>query len=157
MVNILIAEDDKDDFLLLEEAIENILPDYTITRSCNGKELLQRLKDNRVPDFIFLDLSMPKMNGIDCLMDIRRQKQWQTIPVIIYSTSSDFEDIDLCYKNGCTLYMVKPPSFKKLLIQLKRLFLQKLTQEVLHHFEKRFRTFVQASSNKVYTMSADWK
>ncbi|MGN6400976.1 MAG: response regulator, partial [Flavisolibacter sp.] len=126
MVNILVAEDDRDHFLLLEEAIENTLPHYRITHSRDGKECLQKIEEQEVPDMIFLDLNLPRKNGLDCLVEIRKQKHLQTTPVVIYSTSSDFEDIDLCYKAGCTLYLVKPPSFKELLVQVKKLFSHEL-------------------------------
>jgi PAS domain S-box-containing protein len=157
MVNILVAEDDKDHFLLLEEAIENTLLQFHITRSRDGKELLQKLQELLVPDMIFLDLNMPKRNGLDCLIEIRQMEAYQTTPVVVYSTSSDFEDIDLCYKAGCTLYLVKPPSFKELLIQIRKLFSHELAEEALRKSEERFRLFIQASYNQVYKISADWR
>lgn len=157
MVNILVAEDDRDDFLLLEEAIENTLPHFHITRSRDGRDLLQKIEEPEKPDMIFLDLNLPKKNGLDCLMEIRKREALQTTPVVIYSTSSDFEDIDLCYKNGCTLYLVKPPSFKELLKQIKKLFSHELAEEALRKSEEQFRLFMQASSNQVYKISADWK
>lgn len=124
MVNIFIVEDDKDDFSLLKEALENILPKFNINHSRDGKAFLQLLSisNDADPDLIFLDLNIPKKNGVDCLIELRRQKKLQSIPVIIYSTSSDFEDIDRCYKNGCTLYLVKPASFKDLVTQLRKIF-----------------------------------
>ncbi len=157
MVNILVAEDDRDHFLLLEEAIENTLPDYRITHSRDGKELLQKIEEPERPDLIFLDLNLPKKSGLDCLVEIRRRKDLQATPVVIYSTSSHFEDIDLCYKAGCTLYLVKPPSFKELLAQVKKLFSHELAEEALRKSEERFQLFMQASTSEVYKISADWK
>ena len=157
MVNILVAEDDRDHFLLLEEAIENTLPSYHIIHSRDGKECLQKIEEQEKPDMIFLDLNLPKKNGLDCLIEIRRRNELKTTPVVIYSTSSDFEDIDLCYKAGCTLYLVKPPSFKELLLQIKRLFSLELAEEALRKSEEQFRLFIQASSSHVYKISADWK
>lgn len=122
MVNIYIAEDDRDDFLLLEEALENILPKFNINHSRHGKAFLQSLNKDAEPDLIFLDLNIPKKNGIDCLVELRQKKKLRRIPVIIYSTSSDVEDIDSCYKNGCTLYLVKPASFTELVTQLRKIF-----------------------------------
>jgi CheY-like chemotaxis protein len=121
-VNIHIAEDDKDDFLMLKEAIEEVLPKFNIDHSKNGRELLESITTGLEPDLIFLDLNMPIKNGIECLTEIRRILQLQLVPVIIYSTSSHFEDIDACYKNGCTLYMVKPTSFRDLVRQIKKVF-----------------------------------
>lgn len=156
MVNILIAEDDREDFLLLEEAIENTLPRYCITHTRDGAAFLKKISD-QTPDMIFLDLNLPKKSGLDCLMKLRQQEGLQTTPVIIYSTSSDFEDINLCYQNGCTLYLVKPPSFKELLKQIRKIFSHELSEEAFRKSEEQFRLFVQASSDNVYKMSADWK
>jgi PAS domain S-box-containing protein len=157
MVNILVAEDDSDHFLLLEEAIENTLPQYMITHSRDGKDLLKRIDEGETPDMIFLDLNLPKKSGLDCLVEIRQRKALRTTPVVIYSTSSDFEDIDHCYKAGCTLFLVKPPSFKMLLLQIKKLFSHELAEEALRKSEEQFRLFIQATSNQVYKISADWK
>ena len=157
MVNIFIAEDDKDDFEMLEEAIENILPESQINRARNGRELLQHIDEQSAPDVIFLDLNMPKMNGIDCLINLRQRKNLHSIPIIIYSTSSDFEDIDQCYKSGCNLYLVKPASFKDLTAQIKKIFLHEQLVSALSRSEEQFRLFMKASSEQVYKMSADWK
>lgn len=156
MVNILIAEDDKDDFLLLQEALEKVLPEFHITHSQNGKEFLKQINDALSPDLIFLDLNMPKMNGIDCLTEIRQRKNLQATPVIIYSTSSDFQDIDICYKKGCTLYLVKPASFKDLVEKLKRI-LFKRAEEPVFKLEEQYRISPPGSSNFLFKMSKDWK
>jgi PAS domain S-box-containing protein len=142
---------------MLEEAIETILPHYSITHSHTGIELLEQIREGPAPDLIFLDLNMPKLKGTDCLIKIRQQQHLQSTPVIIYSTSSDFQDIDLCYKNGCTLYLVKLPSFKELQIQLRKIFLHDLTPKALPQSAKLFRWFMTTSSDQVYKMSADWK
>lgn len=121
-VNILIAEDDRDDFQLLKEAIENVLPKFNITHSRDGREFIQLINEGLEPDIIFLDLNMPFKTGVECLIEFRKREELQLTPVIIYSTSSHFEDIDQCYKSGCTLYMVKPTSFKDLVTQVKKVF-----------------------------------
>lgn len=122
MLNICIAEDDKDDFLLLKEAIEVSLPRFNIDHSVDGKAFLQSLNKGVEPDLIFLDLNIPKQNGIECLVELQQIERLRPVPVIIYSTSSNFEDIDRCYKNGCTLYLVKPASFRDLVTQIRKIF-----------------------------------
>lgn len=135
MVNIFIAEDDKDDFLLLTEAIKTVLPKFNVNHSADGKSFLQSLTAGD-PDLIFLDLNIPKKNGINCLIELRRQEKLCSIPVIIYSTSADVDDINRCYKNGCTLYLVKPASFKELETQIRKIFFRiGLPREELHHKE----------------------
>jgi CheY-like chemotaxis protein len=121
-VNILIAEDDRDDYELLKEAIHHVLPKFNVQRAEHGEELLKAINEKAEPDVIFLDLNIPRKNGFDCLIELR-QKEWlSSTPIVIYSTSAHFEDIDRCYKSGCTLYLVKPTSFKEMVIQVKQVF-----------------------------------
>lgn len=122
MLNIFIAEDDNDDFEIFKEAIEHILPKFNLLRSSDGKAFLESFSNNVKPDLIFLDLNIPKKNGVECLVELRKNKSLRSTPIIIYSTSSNFEDIDVCYKNGCNLYLVKPPSFNDLVTQLRKIF-----------------------------------
>ena len=122
MVNIAIAEDDNDDFLLLKEAIEQVLPKFNLSHSKDGRTFLHTITTGVDPDLIFLDLNIPMKNGIECLIQLREYQKLKSTPVIIYSTSSDVEHIDSCYKNGCTLYLVKPTSFKDLVTQVKKIF-----------------------------------
>jgi PAS domain S-box-containing protein len=157
MINILIVEDDGDDFLLLEEALGDVLHQPQIAHSRDGKDLLQKIDDQAKPDIIFLDLNIPKVNGIDCLKSIRKQDRLNATPVIIYSTSSDVEDIDICYQSGCTLYLIKQTSFKELVKQLKKIFAHERSEEALRKSEEQFRLFVSAASTHAYKMSADWK
>jgi len=155
-MNILIAEDDRDDFLMLEEAIENILPDFNITHSRDGKDLLQKIDGPAQPNLIFLDLNIPKVNGIECLIKIRQRKELQETPIIIYTTSSNFQDIDLCYKHGCTLYLVKPGRFRDLEEQMRKILLHDKPEEILMKTHERLGLFIQASASMLYRVNADW-
>src|SRR3954447_25626241 len=119
-VNIFIAEDDQDDFSLLKEAIEAVLPAFNVEHSRDGVTFLNSLTKDLSPDLIFLDLNIPRKNGVDCLIELRRNEKLGPVPVIIYSTSSNFDDIDSCYRNGCTLYLVKPHSFNDLVTQVRK-------------------------------------
>lgn len=122
MVNIFIAEDDQDDFMLLQEAIQSSLPKFNLQHFVDGKAFLNSIEKGEEPDLIFLDLNIPKKNGIACLVELRRIERLKQVPTIIYSTSSDVDDIDHCYKHGCTLYLVKPASFKDLVTQIRKVF-----------------------------------
>ena len=121
-INILVAEDDKDDYLMLRDSIKEILPKFNINHARDGKEFLEIIQQNFETDLVFLDLNMPKKNGIDCLIEIRRNQRLNSLRIITYSTSSEIEDIDECYKNGCTLYLVKPDTYKDLVTQVRKVF-----------------------------------
>jgi len=79
--------------------------------SHNGKDAVRKLSDeNFNPDFIFLDLNMPMMNGRECLREIRRMKHLKQKPVYIYTTSSADEDKTELAKLGATGFITKPAS-----------------------------------------------
>ena len=122
MLNILVAEDDPDDFLLFKEALSEVLPNFNITHALNGLECLNILTSNPPPDVIFLDVRMPLRTGLQCLESIKCQPGLTTIPIIMLSTSHQMEDVDSSYRSGATLYLVKPTDAKSLAIALKGAF-----------------------------------
>ncbi|MEI9954714.1 MAG: response regulator, partial [Ferruginibacter sp.] len=67
-----------------------------------------------LPDFIFLDLNMPKVNGRDCLASIKKNERFSTIPVIIYSTSSQKAEMDQTVEMGAAFFLQKPNRFEDL-------------------------------------------
>ncbi|HEX8331442.1 MAG TPA: response regulator [Segetibacter sp.] len=122
MLNILIAEDDLDDLFLFKEALAEVLPVYNITHARNGLQCLSFLETMQSPDVIFLDIRMPLKNGFQCLEVIKAHSSLCNIPVIMLSTSDNLDDVELSYKSGALLYLVKPTTTKFLVIALKGVF-----------------------------------
>jgi CheY-like chemotaxis protein len=120
--NILIAEDDKDDYMPFEEALIQISSTSNIVRAKNGLTCITYLKTQDKPDLIFLDLNIPLKNGLDCLLFIKDTDSLKDIPVVIYSTSHYIKDIDACYKNEAHYYIVKPVIGDMLVDVLLQLF-----------------------------------
>jgi DNA-binding NarL/FixJ family response regulator len=73
-------------------------------------------------DVIFLDINMPFKDGITCLKEIRSMQNYNSIKVVIYSTSNSVKDIDNCYSMGANFYLTKPTCYSSGLKQLKDLF-----------------------------------
>ena len=111
--NILLAEDDEDDYFLFCEAIKDFPDIVKLNWVRNGEELMDVLKHDKT-DLIFLDMNMPLKNGFECLTEIRNDDSLKNIPVIIYSTADDSKLVDWMYKAGANLYLCKPMEFKKL-------------------------------------------
>jgi DNA-binding NtrC family response regulator len=113
-INILIADDDRDDALLLTEAVHDILPSANCIHVLDGIAALRHIKTNVEPDLVFLDLNMPLKNGLNCLKDISNLDLLPNTPIVIYSTSRNIRDIDESYKYGASFYIIKPASFREL-------------------------------------------
>jgi CheY-like chemotaxis protein len=111
-MTILIADDDEDDLEFFIEAIREIDGGMLCVSARNGIEAIKLIDYGEVvPDYIFLDLNMPKMDGKQCLKYLKSSPLFQHIPVIIYSTSGRKEDIDEAILNAASAFIVKPNKF----------------------------------------------
>ncbi|MGE0698699.1 MAG: response regulator [Hyphomicrobiaceae bacterium] len=115
-IPILIAEDDPDDRMLMEEAFAESHFTHPISFVENGVELLKYVRgeepylERQYPGLILLDLNMPKMDGRTALMHLKTDPHFKRIPVIVLTTSSAEEDIQRTYDLGVTAYVSKPGS-----------------------------------------------
>ena len=113
---ILLAEDDEDDFLLFDDAINDHKETLHLNWVKDGEELMTVLRESAAefPDIVFLDINMPRKNGFECLTEIRNDKTLAGLPVIIFSTSNDKALVNWMYNAGANLYLCKPTDFRKL-------------------------------------------
>jgi two-component system response regulator len=119
---ILIAEDDADDRFLLNAAFEENGFRDKLHFVENGVELLEFLRhlisdeaSPRVPSFILLDLNMPKKDGREVLREIKEDALMKRIPVIVFSTTNNEQEMKRCYELGANSYITKPNSFENLI------------------------------------------
>ena len=115
-LHILLADDDEGDRLLFIDAF-SLLKIKTIVHTVNnGIELMERLnmKNIRLPHLLFLDLNMPRKNGLQCLKEIRRTKRLKDLSIAIYSTSGNEKDVEETFLNGANVYITKPNNFNLL-------------------------------------------
>lgn len=126
-VRILIIDDDSDDVEMFCEAVQEIDASIHCMSACNGEEGLRLLKERpeETPDFIFLDLNMPKLNGKQCLVQLKKNPVFCNIPVIIYTTSKLREDFEETMKLGAADFMTKPSRLHKLREAVKAILLKK--------------------------------
>lgn len=120
----LLIDDDKDDQEIFKLALQDINGQINCIAVDNGIEGLQMLEANEtfIPGYIFLDLNMPRMSGKDCLTALRSIPRLASVPVVIYSTSSDPRDIRETKALGATDYVVKQYSLASLKDILRRYF-----------------------------------
>jgi len=125
---VLLIDDDYDDweiFLLAVKKIDNSIKCLHII-SC--EEALVALTAKTIqPDYIFLDLNMPGMQGHECLPELKKVKHLQSVPVIIYSTSNRALERKELLASGASFYICKTNTFNELIEQLKLV--------IAHHME----------------------
>ena len=111
-----IVDDDAEDCVFFIEAVKEIDPSIKYQTANNGEDALRKLTKEikPLPDYIFLDLNMPRMNGRECLVELKKNKDLKDIPVIIYTTSSASKDIDETRELGAAYFITKPCEFQKL-------------------------------------------
>jgi CheY-like chemotaxis protein len=131
VMKVLIIDDDEDDRILLREALEEVGCRPECLEAHDGHEALKLLRhaNYHKPEVIFLDLNMPRVNGIQCLRELKMDKLLKDIPVIIYTTSKQESDREQTKKLGAEFFLSKPTSFKKLCRILSQLFEAKILSE----------------------------
>ena len=116
---ILLADDDADDCMFFQHAIDELSIAAKIITVHNGECAMQWLTTTKtLPDIIFLDINMPCKNGTECLKEIKEIELLQNIPVIVLSTSLENDIIKSLYKNGALFYIRKPSLFAHLKLLL---------------------------------------
>ena len=108
-IHILLADDDLDDHFFFKNALKEIPLATQLTTVNDGELLFAYLSHHseRLPDVLFLDLNMPRKNGSECLIEIKRDAKLNRIPVIIYSTCLQSEMADELYQKGAHYYLKK--------------------------------------------------
>jgi len=118
---IMLIDDDPDDQLFFRDAIQAIRPGLNCELASTCQEAFRQLEKPPPPDFIFMDLNMPVMNGFDCLAYLKNQKNYKDIPIVIFTTSKNPNDIDRTKKLGARWFMTKPDDFKVLCKKLNQI------------------------------------
>src|SRR5690349_15722264 len=104
----LLIDDDEDDREIFALVLRELSKTHVCIMASNAKEGLRILGDDGLmPDFIFLDLNMPAMSGKECLKEIRKSQHLNSIPVVIYSTSTSQSDIEETKQLGADRFISK--------------------------------------------------
>ena len=122
-LNILMADDDPDDRMLVRDALQESQSPHQLTCVEDGEELLDYLRhrgayssldESSRSYLILLDLNMPRKDGRETLREIKADPQLRRIPVVILTTSQAEEDIARSYDLGASSFITKPSDFATL-------------------------------------------
>ena len=115
-INILLADDDSDDCLFFKQALSQIAPLATLTTVNDGEQLINYLTENEqnLPDVLFLDINMPRKNGLECVSEMKKNSKLKDVSIIMFSTSNSWDTINMLFKSGVNVYIHKPNDFSQL-------------------------------------------
>ena len=122
-ITILVADDDPDDRLLIEDAFLESKLGNKLYFVKDGIELLEFLRHEGEfanpevsprPGIILLDLNMPRMDGREALVEIKKDPTFKQIPIVVLTTSKAEEDILRTYDTGVNSFITKPVTFEGL-------------------------------------------
>ncbi len=115
----LLIDDDRDDQEIFLMALQMVDPQIKCSVVSSGLEGLQKLSDiSYAPYFIFLDINMHKMGGIECLGRIKELGHLNQSKIIMFSTSADVAIFRQCKELGASDFLTKPPGLKPLVNSL---------------------------------------
>ncbi len=113
-VDILLVEDNPNDAELTERALRKSELGARLALARDGAEALEYLLSGRPrPRVVFLDLKLPKIDGIEVLRRVRADDRTRSIPVVVLTSSQEERDVSECYHLGVNSYVVKPVEFDK--------------------------------------------
>ena len=127
-VEILLVEDNEDDIVIIQEVFADLKLASIVNTVRDGEEALVYLRRKgkykvaRMPDLVLLDINMPKKNGFEVLEEMKKDPRWQSLPVIMLTTSHREEDVVRSYEKGACSYihkLVDLDQFKQLIKQFE--------------------------------------
>jgi CheY-like chemotaxis protein len=120
---ILVVEDSNEDFKILQRLMRRMEVQNPIYRCTDGDDVLDYLQHQGIyeniriaprPSVILLDLNLPGTDGRDVLEKLKQSTSFREIPIVVFTTSSNPKDVELCYRKGANGYLIKPMNSEEL-------------------------------------------
>jgi CheY-like chemotaxis protein len=121
---VLVAEDDPDDVLLLQQAFSRVNKNVMIKTCSDGAEAISYLQGtgefadrskHPIPRAVITDLKMPRCDGFELLEWVKKHPEFQVIPTIVFTSSIHDGDVKRAFQLGANAYFQKPSSFDDLI------------------------------------------
>ena len=124
MKRVVLVDDDRDDAELFQEALEEVDSNLHFQHFENAQSALTEWNTPMevLPDVIFLDLNLPQVSGWEILKHLRQTNHLATIPVVMYTTSSQKQEAEIAHNLGANYFITKPTDYN----ELKRLLTEVL-------------------------------
>ncbi len=126
---ILIIDNDAAHRLIARKALEQA--GFMVEEAEDGKQGLLAIKKTR-PDLVLLDVMMPKFDGYDVCVELRRDPEFMNLPVLMVTALDDIESINRAFEAGATNFVTKPVNWTALAFQVKYVLRANQNAEELH-------------------------
>lgn len=113
--HVLYCEDEEDDIFLLRRALKKSDLEVELDIVYDGESCLEYLQ-KKLPDFIILDLRIPKLSGLEVLEKIKKDNRTRGIPVFILTTSNDEIECTEAYEKQVTSFITKPVTAENMMV-----------------------------------------
>jgi response regulator RpfG family c-di-GMP phosphodiesterase len=110
MRTLVLVDNNKDDLLFIKEALASIDPEVQCLSFIYSEEAMNALMNNILdgPAAVFMNLNMPRRNGIQCLMELRSNPEFDTLPIFLYAPKVTIEVVEALKASGVTTAFEKP-------------------------------------------------
>ena len=131
-LRLMIVDDDADDRTLFVQSVKEIDETIECIVAKDGQEALKLLSQplSKLPNFIFLDLRMPRVGGKRCLIELKKDERLKNIPVVIYTTSREVKESQELKELGAVHFISKPGSPDEIY------YVVSFVLDELRHFER---------------------
>ena len=114
---ILFVDDDLEDQAIMADAMQTVNNSMPLYFAGSGIEAMEKLesmhREDHLPCLVVADLNMPKMSGGEMLALLKKDERFRQIPVVIYSTSVNKTEKEVCLQLGAHSYLTKPLSYQE--------------------------------------------
>ena len=119
MFSLLLVDDDPDDILLVETALDELNTPVAVETLRNGEQALKRLRGQPTPDLVLMDMNMPRLSGLEVLLELRHTVR--DLKVVLWSSGWQPQHESKVLASGAQAYLHKPTSYSDLVTLLRSL------------------------------------
>jgi CheY-like chemotaxis protein len=135
--DIILADDDADDVLIFTLALEQLAVTVKLRHVEDGEKLFDLLRE-QIPDILFLDIHMPCKDGLACIQEIRRDRRYDQMPVIMLTSLNSPYYVDQTFRLGANLFVDKQGTIANLAAKINSIFSIEWKKQLIP-FNRRIR------------------